>query len=119
MLIGARAALSYSGQPLNPCGSVVTPSGWVVCACSYTNSVYAVDVRTGQTVLMAGSGGAPGGGSPSGFVDGRSRAARFYGPRGLVLCPATCSALIADCYNDALRSITLPPALFVPHTARA
>ncbi|MEW6407862.1 MAG: hypothetical protein AB1465_04185 [Patescibacteria group bacterium] len=64
------------------------------------NRVRKVNIKTGQTSLLAGSGA-------YGYADGQAAQAQFRGPYSLALSPSGEYLNVADKYNHAIRAINL------------
>ncbi len=64
------------------------------------NRVRKVDIATGQTSLIAGSGN-------EGYANGYNNQAQFRGPFTIAVSPSGNTLYIADKYNSAIRNINL------------
>jgi DNA-binding beta-propeller fold protein YncE len=87
------------GELSEPDGIVVMPDGVsALVATAGSHTISAVDIKSGQTQVLAGG---------AGYQDGTGTYATFNGPSGLALTPDGSTVLIADSNNHAIRSITV------------
>lgn len=85
----------------NPAGLAISPDGGTLYVSDTGNNrIRQIDVATGQTSLVAGSGAA-------GLTDGAGGNASFNKPYGLALNAAGTELFVADTNNHVIRRITL------------
>lgn len=84
-----------------PTGVAISPDGSTLYVADGSNNrIRRVNVTTGATALVAGSGAA-------GFVNGVGEAARFKGPYGIAVSADGATLYVADKGNHAIRAIEL------------
>jgi sugar lactone lactonase YvrE len=81
-----------------PSGIALAPDGTLVVAETGSHTIIRVDLKTGQSQIIAGIKGR------SGFNDGEGTRAQFNGPIGLAVGPDG-TIYVADTYNDRIRAI--------------
>ncbi len=84
-----------------PTGITVSPDGKTLYVAEGSNNrIRSINIATGQTALIAGSGA-------SGFVNGTGSSAQFNGPYTLDITSDGKTLYVADKYNHAIRKIDL------------
>lgn len=103
--IGGTGSYGYSNSSLgvaaafnDPEKLVADAAGNVYVADTGNGSIRRIDAVTGAVTTFSGSG-------QSGYVDGPAATARFNGPIGLALEPATGNLYVADADNYRIRRV--------------
>jgi DNA-binding beta-propeller fold protein YncE len=96
-----RKAVSGCAYFNRPTGIALSRDGKnLYIADASNNRVRKVNIKTGQTSLLAGSGA-------YGYADGPANQAQFRGPYSLALAPSGRYLNVTDKYNHAIRAIDL------------
>ena len=99
-LVGFVETVSRSQSFSHLFGIVVLDEG-VFCADCGKHCIWKVDPSSGTASCFAGVEG------NSGFVDGSSTTAKFYGPRGLAVSPSKSSIYVTDFETGRIRKVQL------------
>lgn len=83
-----------------PSGLAATSDGRLIVANTGDHTIVSLDPETGESKVVGGKPGEPG------FQDGNPQESRFRAPVGVAIAKSG-AILVADTYNDAIRSIDL------------
>jgi len=101
---GTRGFLDGAGASARfnrPWGIAIDPSGtFALVGDRYNHRVRRVDIATGATTTLAGSGS-------DGFLDGAGGSAQFNQPAGVAIDPSGTFALVAEHGNHRIRRVDL------------